>query len=195
MPDTAPITAILPSSVGRAAFIEDVLFERGLLTAQQLSFVKAESKRRQEPSESVILQMGWVNEENLESAKGQVIGVAYIAPDKNPIAPEVLAYLPESVAKRFTVIPIVKEGSTLTVAMVDPLDLQVLEFIEKKTGMAIRPYIATAPSILAAISEQYTRGLSFEVGEALKEASPGITAPVIAQASVTGVLGEAPVAR
>lgn len=194
MADTAPF------NFGKAAgvhptYIEDVLFSKGFLTKEQLTFVKSESKRRQEPPENVLAQMGWVNAEQLTQAKAEVIGVPFVAPDKNPIAPEVLAFLPEAVAKRFVVIPIAKEGNTLSVAMVDPLDLQILEFIEKKTGFAVRPYIATAESINQAISEQYTRGLSFEVGEALKEAAPGIVSPLVAAQAVTGVLGEAPVAR
>lgn len=172
------------------------MFAKGLLTAQQLSFIKSESKRRQEPPESVLSQMGWVSNEALIQAKAFVIGVPYVAPDKNPIAPEVLAFLPEAVARRFTVIPIAKDADAISIAMVDPLDLQVLEFIEKKTGFVVRPYIATAESITTAISEQYTRGLSFEVGEALKEAAPGlISSPFLAQQAITGVLGEAPVAR
>lgn len=183
------------SGPSRAIYIEDVLFAKGFLTRDQLNFVKSEAKRRQEAPEQILSKMGWVNNEQLTSAKAEIIGVPYVAPDKNPIAPEVLAYLPEAVAKRFTVIPIAKEENVLLVAMVDPLDLQVLEFIEKKTGLAIRPYIATTESITQAISEQYTRGLSFEVGEALKEAAPGMSLPLSTQETVTGVLGEAPVAR
>ncbi|MBI2012489.1 Flp pilus assembly complex ATPase component TadA [Candidatus Curtissbacteria bacterium] len=179
----------------RPAFIEDVLVQRGLITKQQLDFIKNEAKRRQESAEKILSQMGWVKEEQLIQAKADVIGVPYVAPDQAPISPEVLAFLPEDVAKRFTVVPIAKEGETLSVAMVEPLDLQVLEFIEKKSGLAVRPYIATAEAINRAIAEQYTRGLSFEVGEALKEASPGVAVPLTAQTAVVGILGEAPVAR
>lgn len=179
----------------RATFIEDVLYNKGLLTNQQLAFVKSEAKRRQEPPEKIMTQMGWVNSEQLSQAHGEVIGVPYVSPEKKPISPEVLALLPEEVAKRFVVIPIGRDGDTLLVAMVDPLDLQTLEFIEKKTGMGVRPYIATGEAINAAIAEQYTRGLSSEVGEALKEAAPGLTAAISPMSSITGVLGEAPVAR
>lgn len=193
MTDAVPMTATTQRGAD-AKYIEDVLFSRGLLTPQQLTFIKSEAKRRQETQEAVLSQMGWVTPEHLVQAKAEVIGVPYVAPDKNPISPEVLAYLPETVAKRFTVVPIAKEGNTLSVAMVDPLDLQVLEFIEKKTGLVVRPYIATAQSIGQAISEQYTRGLSFEVGEALKEAG-GTISLMTTQQAITGVLGEAPVAR
>jgi len=197
MADAAPnlkagITGALHS---HPTFIEDVLASKGFLTSQQLTFIKNESKRRQEPPEKILSQMGWVTPEALTAAKADVIGVPYMDPSTQPISPEVLAFLPEEVAKRFVVIPIGKEGDTLSVAMVDPLDLQILEFIEKKSGYAVRPYIATADSINRAIAEQYTRGLSFEVGEALKEASSGLAAPISGPESITGVLGEAPVAR
>lgn len=194
MPDSAPVSSISPR-VSKAAYIEDVLFTNGFLTKEQLTFVKSEAKRRQHPAESILSQMGWVSDDHLIQAKAQVIGVPFVAPDKNPVAPEVLAYLPEAVAKRFSVIPIARDSNALSVAMVDPLDLQVLEFIEKKTGLAVRPYIATAKAISQAISEQYTRGLSFEVGEALKEAAGGTISPLATQQAITGVLGEAPVAR
>ncbi|MBI2327755.1 Flp pilus assembly complex ATPase component TadA [Candidatus Curtissbacteria bacterium] len=184
-----------PSVSTKAVYIEDILYQRGLLTAQQLTFVKSEAKRRQEPVEKILSQMGWVTEEQLAAAKGLIIGVPFVDLTQQPISPEVLAYLPEEVAKRFVVIPIAKEGETLSVAMVDPLDLSVLEFIEKKSGFAIRPYIATADAITRSIAEQYARGLSMEVGEALKEATVGSVVPFAPQLSITGVLGEAPIAR
>lgn len=188
-------TSASKAAYSHATYIEDVLAAKGLLTTQQLTFIKSESKRRQEPPEKILSQMGWVSQEQLASARADVIGVPYMDPSLSPISPEVLAFLPEEVAKRFVVIPIAKEGDTLSVAMVDPLDLQVLEFIEKKSGYVVRPYIATADSINRAIGEQYTRGLSFEVGEALKEASTSLITPLSGPESITGVLGEAPVAR
>ena len=200
MPNVAAQNLNNKNKQDKPAFIEEVLSKKGLLTPQQLAFIKNESRRRQESSEKILNQMGWVSEEQLTQAKADVIGVTYIDPTKAPISPEVLAYLPEEVAKRFTAIPLGKEGDSLAVVMVDPLDLQVLEFIEKKSGFPVRPYIGTAASINRAIAEQYTRGLSFEVGEALKEAVPSTGAPTAASilqssGSVTGILGEAPVAR
>lgn len=193
--DGLPNTQIKPDVVSKGAYIEDVLAARGKLSQEQLQFVKVEAKRRQEPTEKILSQMGWVDDETLTSARAEVIGIPYVNPTQRPISPEVLAFIPEEVAKRFVVIPFAKEGETLAVAMVDPLDLQVLEFIEKKSGKTIRSYIATADAINSAIAEQYTQSLSVEVGEALKEAAPGFTNPLANVANVTGVLGEAPVAR
>lgn len=185
----------IASAPEKPSSLEDILAAKNFLTHEQVTFIRNEARRRQESSEKILRQLGWVNEENLAEAKAEIIGVPFVTPDASPISPEVLALLPEEVAKRFTVIPVAKEGDTLSVAMVDPLDLQVLEFVEKKSGMNVRPYLATTESINRAIAEQYTRGLSAEVGEALKEASPGLSTSFVPQTGVTGVMGEAPIAR
>ncbi len=196
MPGSLPNNPVPPQSKAFTDAIEDILARKGLLTPDQLMFVKNESKRRSEAVEKVISQLGWIPNEELIAAKAQVMGVGYINLEKTPISPEVLAYLPEDVAKRFTAIPISKEAQVLSVAMIDPLDLQALEFLEKKSGLVIKPLIATPESINRAIAEQYTQSLSAEVGEALKEAIPGSAAsPIAPTASVSGVLGQAPVAR
>src|SRR3990167_10081208 len=108
MADSAPsakIRTAIQTKV-KPSFIEDVLESRGLLTGQQLSFVKNEAKSRQESVEKILTQMGWVTDEQLAAAKSDVLGVPYVDLSQQPISPEVLAYLPEEVARRFIVIPI-----------------------------------------------------------------------------------------
>jgi len=179
----------------RPVSLEDALAKNGLLTPQQLDFVKSESKRRQESADKILTQMAWVSAEQLAQAKAAVLGITFVSPDTKPISPEVLSLIPDEVAKRFTVIPISRDGDTLSVAMVDPLDLQAIEFLEKKSNLVVKPYMATEESINKAIVEQYTRGLSFEVTEALKEAGSQYSTTFMPQAAIAGVMGQAPVAR
>jgi len=179
----------------RPVSLEDALAKVGLLTPQQLEFVKSESKRRQESADKILSQMGWVTPEQLAQANAAVLGITFVSPDTKPISPEILSLIPDEVAKRFTVIPISRERDTLCVAMVDPLDLQAIEFLEKKSGLVVKPYVATEESIKKAIAEQYTRGLSYEVTEALKEAGPQYSTTFMPQAAIAGVMGQAPVAR
>ena len=193
MANSAP--AVSTTESNKSTSVEDVLLARGLISQKQIDFVRSEAKNRQETSEKIISSMGWVSDEDMAGARAQVLGVPYVAPVRMPISPEVLGNLPEEVAKKFTVIPIGKSGNVLEVAMVDPLDLQTIEFIEKKSGFSVKPYLATAKSINLAIADQYARGLSTEVTEALKEAAPGVSRAYVQQADATMVLGQAPVAR
>lgn len=181
-------------SGSKPKFIEDILASQGHLTPEQVKFVKDEAKRRSESSEKVVSQMNWVDQEQLAQAKAEVLGLSYARPDTLPLSPETLNAIPEDVAERFVVIPISRDAEALSVAMLDPLDLQTIEFLEKKSGLTIRPFLATADSINRAIRDQYNRGLSNEVTEALKEAG-GVSKTPMQQIEATTVLGEAPVAR
>lgn len=196
MNSAAQITDLKPKLQDSPSAVEDVLGAWQVLKPEQVTYVKSEAKRRAESSEKILAQMNWVTPEKLMEAKAQVIGVSYCRPDSQPLSPEVLGYLPEDVAKQFNVIPLARNGNTLSVAMVDPLDLQTIEFIEKKSGMTVRPLLATAEAINRAIEDQYNRGLSKEVAEALKETTPGLATKTQVQAiEASAVLGEAPVAR
>lgn len=187
--------AQLTNSPKKPQTTEDVLAAGGLITPEQLKFIKSEAVRRTEPAEKIIASMNWVGEEPLAKARAQVIGVPYINPAEQPISPEILSTISEEVAKRFTIIPIARDQNTISVAMVDPLDLGAVEFIEKKSGLTVTPYLATAVSINRAIADQYTRGLSKEVTDALKDVAPGMSRSYIAQTQVATGMGEAPVAR
>ena len=85
--------------------------------------------------------------------------------------PEVLALVPEQVARSYLVVPFFldQEFGVLSVAMADPLDLTVISFLGKKTGKKIRPYICPAQTIELVIDEKYSIALSTEVSAALKE--------------------------
>lgn len=151
--------------------IEDVLFKQGLLTQEQLSSIKLESINSGQPSEKIIQLHNLIPPQKLMSARAQMMGVPFISLESKGISVEVLNLIPEAVASRYKLIPFDKKGDKLFVAMVDPLDLQVIQFIEKKSGLYVKPYLALPEDIQKAISEQYSQNLTSEVTSALKEVS------------------------
>ena len=104
---------------------------------------------------------------------------------------DVLNLIPEPVAKRYKLIPFDKKGNLLQVAMADPLDLQVIQFIEKKSGMMIQPVMALPEDILKAINDQYSQNLTTEVTSALKEVEE--VKPEAEESDGPEIIREAPV--
>jgi len=154
--------------------IEDVLFEDALLTKEQLSLVKLEAINTGKSPEEIILAHAFVSPEQLTQARSKLLNIPFITLHGKSISPEILSLIPEPVARRYTLIPFDynRQSNILAVAMIDPMDLQVLGFIEQKSQAKIKPYLATADDILSAIAEQYAQSLSSEVSAALKEAIP-----------------------
>jgi type IV pilus assembly protein PilB len=64
---------------------------------------------------------------------------------------------------------------TLYVASIDPLNFNLIEFLESKTRKRIIFALATEEDIQKAINNSYSQNLSPEVREALKEVTPTVT--------------------
>lgn len=151
--------------------LEDILFKQGLLNANQLSSLKLEAVNSGKTVEQIILAHQLVPPQKIASARAQLLGVPFINLEGKAISTEVLDLLPEAVALRYRIIPFDKKGDKVFVAMADPLDLQIIQFIEKKSGLFVKPYLAMADDITKTINDLYSQNLSTEVTSALKEVS------------------------
>ena len=179
--------------------IEDVLFDSGKLTKDQLSTVKMESINSGKTVDEILISRNLATKEDIAKSKGQQLGFEYVDPTAKPIPADVLSKIPEPVARRFILIPFQFEPETniLHVAMSDPLDLQVVEFVERKSAARIKPFISTPDLINQAISEQYSQSLTTQVSAALEEVSGTIEAKeeLTDLGKVEEVIKEAPVAK
>lgn len=197
MADTAQAQPVQnpPSSESDQVGIEDILFKQGFLNRDQLTAIKLESINSGQSAEKLIIQHGLVPSDKLLIARSQMLSVPYVNLETRGILADVLNYIPEAVARRYKLIPFDKQGNRLLVAMEDPLDLQVIQFLEKKSGLFITPYLATSEGILRAINEQYSQNLTTEVTSALKEVSAFEQAAAPTQVEETEVIREAPVSN
>lgn len=180
--------------------IVDVLERDGKLTPQQASSIKLENINTGIPTEKIILDKNFATEKDIAQAKAKILGIPFIelgGLEGAGVSPEVLNLIPEQVARRYKLIPFKLEGDILSIAMVDPLDIQVVQFIEKKTGKKTARYVAMEKDILAAISDQYSQNLTSEVVSALKEVSSEIPEVSKAQSDLdkAEIIKEAPVAN
>lgn len=96
------------------------------------------------------------------------LGYPFVDLSKESVPPIVLNIIPEQVAKKSQVVAFAKEGETIKVAMLDPENLQTLDFLRKKTGLDIIPYMTTQES-LQTILRQYTKSLKAEFGDMMPE--------------------------
>ena len=109
--------------------------------------------------EEILLNRRLVTAEDIFQAKASVYAVPYISLIGRGISPDLLALIPEPVARKYTVIPFEqdKKSGKLFVAMKDPSDLPVIEFLEQKSGKTIAPYLAKEAEIIVfALQEDFS---------------------------------------
>lgn len=123
------------------------------------------------PAEDILLKKRLVSEVDLAKAKATSLNIPFVTLAGRAITPAIVNFISEPVARRYSLIPFQFDSTTneLSVAMVDPLDFQVIEFIEKKSGKRVRPFMALKDDILGAIDETYSQNMGEDVTAALKE--------------------------
>ncbi|MCL4359657.1 GspE/PulE family protein [Patescibacteria group bacterium] len=173
-----------------------ILVDGKALTPERAEALNAEALNSDVPLEDVLEKKHAVTEQALVQAKAKLFNLPFITLSGRAISPDVVNLIPEPVARRYTLIPFSFDAKTnsLAIAMFDPLDFQVLEFLEKKSGKTVRPYMAIKSDIKAKIDDLYTQNLSADVSAALRE-----TAPAGVKTYEAGHLGEvireAPIAQ
>ncbi|OGG11016.1 hypothetical protein A2Z00_03700 [Candidatus Gottesmanbacteria bacterium RBG_13_45_10] len=133
--------------------------------------VTTESLGTGEKIESILLRKRLVSEVDLAKARAKSLGIPFVTLSGRAIGSDIINYVPEPVVRRYTLLPFEfnAQANELSVAMVDPLDFQVLEFLEKKSGKRVRPYMAVKEDIQAATQMAYSQNLGEDVSAALKE--------------------------
>ncbi len=83
------------------------------------------------------------------------LGVPYIDLTTHPIQPEALRLIPESIARKYNVIPLAITDNILQVAMAEADDVLALEALAAHARMRIEPAIALTEDIRKAIDRNY----------------------------------------
>jgi len=168
-----------------------------LLSQEQAEAVAVEASQKGLSEEKVVEDKGWVEEKELTRARAKALGFPFVSLAETPVSPEAVALVSEAVARTYRLIPLRfdRQKNELAIAMANPLDLEAIEFLEKKTGSKVIPYLAEEGEIEAAIEERYGGTLVAEVSQAMEEelAVPKTQAIDIRQLGT--VIREAPVAK
>lgn len=147
------------------AKLEEVLLNLNLLTPEQLDLAKIESARSGRGLEGAILDLGILDSEAVMKAKAVGSNLPYVDLRSVTLDQAILPIIPRDLSVKFQAVPFAKTADSISVAMLDPNNVQAIEFIEKKTGLRVSPYMASTDSIKKAL-DQY-QDISGEVGEAL----------------------------
>jgi type IV pilus assembly protein PilB len=72
------------------------------------------------------------------------------------VSPEVISIVSKNVCGHYCLIPIDKIGSTITVAMANPLNIQAIEDLEDITKCDVQIFVSTPSDIRNAIKKFYS---------------------------------------
>lgn len=176
--------------------ILEILIKKGNIDEKTAQNVRDASINSGTPLVDILLQKHLVSPDDLFIAKAESLNVPHITLAGKGISPEILNLIPEPVARKYKLIPFVldKASAQLSVAMVDPLDLPLIAFLEQKSGKTLIPYLARDNDIMVKIEEEYSQGLAADVTEALRESTDS-GVKTINSTQISNIIKEAPIAK
>lgn len=184
-------------SDSEAPTLLSVLASQKILTPEQVEEVRVEQASTGKEEKEIILGHNYASVEQLARAEAQVYNIPFLDLGETAASPEALGKLPRAVAERYIVLPFAYsvENNQLSLAMADPKDLQAIEFVEKKSGAKIKPFMSTPDQIKKAIAIDYEESLSTEVKAALKETAMPAKGAAVDITKLGEIIREAPIAK
>jgi type IV pilus assembly protein PilB len=151
----------------------ELLIKRNYITQEQLKKAIDEQKLKGGRLESNLVRLGYIKEDELLSFLSAQYRVPSVKISKMEINPNVIKLVPSSISKKYFIIPINRMGPKLTVAMVDPSNIVVIDEIKFMTGFNVEPVVASETEIIDAVKKYYGGGgsvaglgtISFQSGD------------------------------
>jgi hypothetical protein len=105
------------------SILVDALLKEKMISLDQLRDAKSKQIGAKVPLHDVLVDMGFVKEENVAAVASKVFNMPIVDLDQEAIDPEVATLLPYESARRYGAFPVRKEGEVLVLAMSDPRDI------------------------------------------------------------------------
>ncbi len=160
----------------------ELLVQAGVITPAQLNRALGEQSRWNTPLGRILVDLGLVTEEKLVKALSYQTNLPIADLDRLEISQQVLDFVPGEFCQEHGVLPFAEDssGRFLDVAMVEPLDLDVIETLRVITEHNIRSYFATYSAMTRALLKYHGLALKtldgpapvFAAGLDAREISP-----------------------
>jgi type IV pilus assembly protein PilB len=115
----------------------EILVESGIITPEKLEMALREQRQTGEKLGMVLQRLGICSEQEIGKVLASQAGVPVVDLSEAAIDPELLGLVGREFAEKRTVLPMRARGSTLQVAMGNPMDLATIDELTRKTGKYI----------------------------------------------------------
>jgi type IV pilus assembly protein PilB len=146
----------------------DLLIKEGLINKDQLEKALQEQKTNGTRLGYNLVKLGFVQETEITKMLARQYRMPAVDLSRFEVDPKIIKLIPADLALKHLVLPLKKEGRTLTVAMADPTKLGVIDDLKFVTRYDIFPVIAGEYTLRTAIDKYYEQ-VEAQLDSLLKE--------------------------
>jgi len=133
----------------------DILIREGLITREQLSAALSEQKSTGHRLGYVLVKLGLVQELEVTKVLARQYRMPAVDLSRFEVDPKILKMVPGDFALKHILLPLKREGRTLTVAMADPTNTGVLDDLKFITRYDLFPVIAGEYTLRNLLEKHY----------------------------------------
>jgi type IV pilus assembly protein PilB len=142
--------------------IGDLFVKSGLITGEQLAVAVEQQKNSGGFLGSYFVKLGFIAEPDLLSTISEQYGVQICQVDTSSLDTGLAQLIPQNLATKHNLVPIVQRQNALTVAMTDPSNITALNDVKFITGLDIHVVVASERDVKAGQERLYDAQVSYD---------------------------------
>ena len=136
----------------------DLLVEAKLISPQALNDALAiQAEHRERRLGDILIDMGVVSVRLIQMALSDKLGIPYVNVREFKVDPLAIELVEPTFAVRYQVLPLLRSGESLIIAVENPLAIDFAQDLRVITGLTIVPVIADPADLKVRISKEYAR--------------------------------------
>lgn len=143
--------------------IKQVLIENEVLGKKEFEKYKQEAEKKGEKIKKYLIEKKVISSSPFYKLVAQHFNLPFVDLQEKSIDKKTLSFIPEKTASVHKIIAFEKDAQTIKLATPDPDQLEIFEFIKKKTGLKPEVYVTTPENIEDKI-KKYHKKLKTELG-------------------------------
>lgn len=144
------------------------IIDSGLISKEEYEALKKKSEEKGERLQDTLLSSGKITEDDFLRIQAYLVGIPFVDLSKTKVSIDILALIPEPIARKHNIVAFNKKDDYLEVALMDGNDLNAIDFIKKKTGLRVLPRLTNSDSIKNLLL-QYQKSLKADFGDIIQK--------------------------
>jgi general secretion pathway protein E/type IV pilus assembly protein PilB len=138
-------------------YIIEILKDVGLIKPEQIEAAKAATGVQHQSVLDVLVEQGIISKLEVLKTVAMQLGMDVITLADHEIPQEVIQQVPAAIARRYNVVPVFDNENTLSVALSDPLNIEILDSLRYLLKRNVDGVVAAEDEIDEALDKYYGR--------------------------------------
>ncbi|MCX5681673.1 MAG: GspE/PulE family protein [Candidatus Omnitrophica bacterium] len=160
--------------------VVELLLKQKLVTAEQIEQARSEVSRTGLSMEKALEKLKFINEEDIVRVHADALGIPSLNLETCQLEAGLIKLIPESIARKYKILPLFKIGDNLNVGMVNPSDIVAIDNVRRLIpDVNIEVILVSDKSMEKTLDTCYGAGTTASkiakiIGEGKRSRQPGL---------------------